>query len=209
MYVLASADTETLDRWRDAFAGNDALSLVEVRNFEAVPKCLAQLGVQLVLLDTRLPRVAAARAIDQLQEVRRNVPIVAVGPPASDDVELGLFLAGARGFCHLDTTAELLQQVIEAVLRGELWIRRALVPKLVDSLTPDKDDTNGATGRFAILTPREIEIARLIGNGSSNKRIALQLAISERTVKSHLTEIFRKTGTEDRVKLALLVSRRH
>jgi two-component system NarL family response regulator len=209
MFVLASGDDKTLDGWRGACSASGEVSLIEVRSFEAVPKCLVQLGVQLVLLDTRLPRIAAARAIDQLQEVRRNVPIVAVGAPASDDVELGLFLAGARGFCHLDTTPEQLQQVIEVVLRGELWIRRALVPKLIDSLTPDTDDTNGATGRFAILTKREIEIARLIGLGSSNKRIALQLAISERTVKSHLTEIFRKTGTEDRVKLALLVSRRH
>ena len=59
------------------------------------------------------------------------------------------------------------------------------------------------------LTDREREIARLIGQGSSNKRIALQLAIAERTVKAHLTEIFRKTGAVDRVKLALMVSRRH
>ena len=93
---------------------------------------------------------------------------------------------------------------------GELWIRRGLVPKLVDSLTADHEDTmNGATGRFAVLTPREIEIARLIGQGASNKGIARQLSITERTVKAHLTMIFRKTGVEDRVKLALMVSRRH
>jgi DNA-binding NarL/FixJ family response regulator len=84
------------------------------------------------------------------------------------------------------------------------------VPKLVDSLIAQRQDpSTGATGRFAILTPREIEIARLIGQGSSNKRIAAQLAIAERTVKAHLTEIFRKTGADDRVKLALMVSRRH
>ena len=74
--------------------------------------------------------------------------------------------------------------------------------------TAERDDTTtGATGRFAILTPREIEIARLIGQGASNKRIARQLAITERTVKAHLTTIFRKTGVDDRVTLALLVSR--
>ena len=72
-----------------------------------------------------------------------------------------------------------------------------------------EDAMNGTTGRFAVLTPREIEIARLIGQGASNKRIARQLSITERTVKAHLTMIFRKTGVDDRVKLALMVSRRH
>jgi len=83
-------------------------------------------------------------------------------------------------------------------------------PKLVDSfMAKEADARSGATGRFAILTPREIEIARLIGMGASNKRIARHLAITERTVKGHLTAIFRKTGAVDRLTLALLIARRH
>ena len=110
----------------------------------------------------------------------------------------------------LDAETAVLRQAVDAVLLGELWIRRGLVPKLVDSLAAEREDVmNGTTGRFAVLTPREIEIARLIGQGASNKRIARQLSITERTVKAHLTMIFRKTGVEDRVKLALMVSRRH
>jgi two-component system NarL family response regulator len=60
--------------------------------------------------------------------------------------------------------------------------------------------------RLADLTRREREIAELIGNGESNKQIARQLAITERTVKAHLTEIFRKLGIADRLRLALLIT---
>ncbi|TAN79521.1 MAG: response regulator transcription factor, partial [Gallionella sp.] len=58
----------------------------------------------------------------------------------------------------------------------------------------------------ANLTRREHEIATLVGNGESNKQIALRLAITERTVKAHLTEIFRKLDVADRLRLALLVT---
>jgi len=208
MFVLASADSTYLDRWRSAFDPDAAL--VDVRTFDALAPCLAQMRPRAVLLDTRLPRPGAAHAIDQLLTVRPDVRVIALSGDNNDEHELALFLAGARGVCALDAEPVLLRQAVEAVLRGELWIRRGLVPKLVDSLTADHEDTmNGATGRFAVLTPREIEIARLIGQGASNKRIARQLSITERTVKAHLTMIFRKTGVEDRVKLALMVSRRH
>jgi DNA-binding NarL/FixJ family response regulator len=61
-------------------------------------------------------------------------------------------------------------------------------------------------GRLADLTQREREIATLIGIGESNKQIARRLTITERTVKAHLTEIFRKLGIGDRLRLALRVT---
>jgi DNA-binding NarL/FixJ family response regulator len=208
MFVCASADPDALDRWRAAFDADAAL--VEVRNVEALPTCVTQLRAEVVLFDTRLARTAAPRLVDQLLERRRDARILAFADDTCDDFELSLFLAGARGVCATSSAPDLVRQAVQAVQRGELWIRRGLMPKLVDSLMAgDGDDPALATGRFAVLTPREIEIARLIGQGASNKRIARQLSITERTVKSHLTVIFRKTGADDRVKLALLVSRRH
>ena len=208
MIVVASADLAYLDRCRAAFA--DDAALVEVRNFDALAPCLAQMRPRAVILDSRLPRSGAARAIDQLLTVRPDARIIAATADDSDEHELGLFLAGARGVLLFDAETTVLRQAVDAVLLGELWIRRGLVPKLVDSLAAEREAVmNGTTGRFAVLTPREIEIARLIGQGASNKRIARQLSITERTVKAHLTMIFRKTGVDDRVKLALMVSRRH
>jgi len=157
MFVLASADSTYLDRWRSAFDPDAAL--VDVRTFDALAPCLAQMRPRAVLLDTRLPRPGAAHAIDQLLTVRPDVRVIALSGDNNDEHELALFLAGARGVCALDAEPALLRQAIDAVLRGELWIRRGLVPKLVDSLTSEQQDAmKGTTGRFAVLTPREIEI---------------------------------------------------
>ena len=208
MFVLVSADSAVLDRWRAALEA-DAL-IVEVRSLEGLSHCVAQLRPLVVLFDTRIARNAAARSIDQILEQRRQTRILAFAEDGGDDFELSLFLVGVRGFCTIDSEPSFVRRAVDALQRGELWIRRSLMPKLVDSLlAADEEMETGATGRFAVLTPREIEIARLIGQGASNKRIARQLSITERTVKSHLTMIFRKTGADDRVKLALLVSRRH
>jgi DNA-binding NarL/FixJ family response regulator len=207
MFVFASAHPEILDSWRTALG--DRAAAVEIRRTDALSECFARLQPQLALLDVRLTHVNTVRVITDLLNVSPATYIVALADTPDEDQELALFRAGVRGVCGRDTSAEVLLRVVSVVLQGELWIRRSLVAKLVDSLAAKGADTTGATGRFAILTPREIEIARLIGQGASNKRIARHLAITERTVKGHLTAIFRKTGAVDRLTLALLIARRH
>ena len=94
-----------------------------------------------------------------------------------------------------------------AIEQGELWIRRSITPRLLDGARP-RDESQIkriSAGRLADLTQREREIAALIGHGESNKQIARRLAITERTVKAHLTGVFRKLGIADRLKLALQV----
>jgi DNA-binding NarL/FixJ family response regulator len=105
----------------------------------------------------------------------------------------------------------LLDQIdLVAVQIGELWIRWSLTPRLLDEPGTSSHSTiqsrRAIVGRLAYLTRREQEIAALIANGGTNKRIARRLAISESTVKAHLTEIFRKLSTADRLKLALLIA---
>ena len=207
MFVIASAHTEMLDCWRTALG--DRTAVVEVRRTDSLSECFSRLRPQLALLDVRLTHVNTVRVVSELLKVSSATHIVALADQPDEDQELALFRAGVRGVCALDTSADVLARIVSVVLQGELWIRRSLVAKLVDSLVAMEADTSGATGRFAILTPREIEIARLIGQGASNKRIARHLAITERTVKGHLTAIFRKTGAVDRLTLALLIARRH
>jgi len=207
MFVTASAHPELLDGWRVAIG--DRGPTVEVRRADALAECLTRLQPQLVLLDVRLTHVNTVRVVTDLLKRSPATRIIMLVNELDEDQELALFRAGVRGVCVLDSDTNLLTRIVSVVLQGELWIRRALVAKLVDSLGSREMDTNGATGRFAVLTPREIEIARLIGEGASNKRIARHLSITEQTVKGHVTAIFRKTGVDDRLRLALLVSRRH
>jgi DNA-binding NarL/FixJ family response regulator len=207
MFVLASAQPELLDRWRCALG--EERPIVEIRRFEALPECLMRLQPILVLLDLRMTRAGVLRDIEHMLKVSTGSRIIACTDECDEEHAVALFKAGVRGVCALDLPRDVLPKVIGSVLQGELWIRRGLVPKLLESVGASRaEGTTGVTGQFAILTPREVEITRLVGEGVSNKRIARHLAIAERTVKGHLTAIFRKTGIVDRVKLALVVSRR-
>jgi len=206
MFVIASADSRALDRWRECLGTH---AVVEIRSLDALPDCVMQLCPQLVLLDIRLQRTGMLRDIAQLLKVCPQTSIVVLASDCSEEMELALFRAGVRGVCAPDLGREALLKVINAVVAGELWIRRSLVPKLLASFASQSAEAaTGVTGRFAILTPREVEITRLIARGQSNKHIARYLAITERTVKNHLTAIFRKIGVVDRLKLAVLAVRR-
>lgn len=207
MFVVASTDPEMLDRWRAGLG--EGASVLEARGNDALCECLVRLQPRLLLLDLRLWRVARAQDIAQLHKASPATRIVTFVEPCDEDFELALFRAGVRGVCARNGSDDLLLKIVDAVLQGELWIRRALVPKLLEGISPEANDASGCTARLAILTPRESEIARLIGQGISNKRIARHLAIAEQTVKGHLTAIFRKFGVVDRTKLALLLAHRH
>src|SRR5439155_25689548 len=95
---------------------------------------------------------------------------------------------------------------------GELWASRALIARLVAELSARHRLREPALGhgagaeRLTALTEREREIALLVGGGAANKEIAAHLGVTERTVKAHLTAIFRKIGVNDRLRLALLLN---
>ncbi len=126
------------------------------------------------------------------------------------DVAEGVALigAGGRGYCNRFIAPELLHKAVEVVALGEVWLGRRLVDHLMQNLAekrvPAADST--AIDDGATLTRREREVALLVGKGASNKRVASRLGISERTVKAHMSAIFRKTDTQDRLQLGLLVS---
>ncbi len=207
MILIASSSIDLLTRWKQ---GLHAISAVtEVTDLERLNACLKRYTPPLLLLDWNFPQLDDATGISSLRVVSPTTKIVVLGEPVSDDVELSLFTLGVRGYCLSDSDAATMQRLVTSILQGELWIRRALVPRLLDELTATRRNestpVHSAT-RLAELTRREQQIAIMIGNGASNKQIARGLDITERTVKAHLTEIFRKLGMCDRLKLALLIT---
>jgi two-component system NarL family response regulator len=206
MILLASSQPDALARWAGILEGFASLGAVD--RLGAIRDALAELTVQLLLLDLDMPGVGSAVAVAALASFSPATRIVVLSGPLDDERELALFRAGAWGCCRRDIDAQLLKRVVHAVGLGEIWIRRSLTKRLIDELGRDETPREGRMRtRLASLTHREQQIAALVGSGGSNKQIARALAISERTVKAHLTEIFRKVGTADRLKLALLLSR--
>jgi two-component system NarL family response regulator len=206
--LIASPCGDRLSAWRQALEGFGSVATASILG--AVEEALKQAPPDLLLLDSELPQLEGARGVASLTKVSRGTRVIALNRDVDDDSELALFRAGVRGCCQSDIEPQRLKSVAVAIIQGELWIRRTLTPRLLEELgtriREDNDSKRAAMARLIELTRREREIAELIGNGESNKQIARQLAITERTVKAHLTEIFRKLGIADRLKLALLIA---
>lgn len=211
MIVLASPSADALILWKEALYGFG--SVQTIGQIELLRTTLQREKPPIMLLDLALAGPDGCTAVQQLLSLSRTTRIIVLSESISDAVEIALFKMGVRGCCRVDTDPQLLKRVVAAIQLGELWIRRSLMPRLLDELGVrthrEALSKRGAVGRLLYLTEREREIATLVGNGGTNKQIARQLDISERTVKAHLTGIFRKLGVADRLKLALLLAGSH
>jgi DNA-binding NarL/FixJ family response regulator len=204
--LIASASQPLLTAWKQ---GLPALSSVlAVTETDSLGEAMVRIRPHILLIDLDLPELGGPEGIARLWRRHRATKIVVFSAALSDDAELALFLSGVRGCCQRDIDPQLLKRVVVAVQEGELWIRRTLTHRLLDELAARAGPQCSAAFdvRLANLTEREQEISVLIGSGESNKQIARRLDITERTVKAHLTEIFRKLGITDRLRLALLVT---
>jgi two-component system NarL family response regulator len=206
--LIASSSAESLARWTLGLRGLGAV--LAVSQLDALQQGLIRIGPRVLLLDMDLPGVNGAAGVASLRKRNPATGIVALSRTVSDETELALFKSGVRGCCRSDIDPQLLGRVVVAIQQGELWIRRSLTHRLLDEfgekLRRENRIAASTVSRLKDLTLREREIAALIGNGDSNKQIARQLAITERTVKAHLTGIFRKLGIADRLGLALRVT---
>jgi len=206
--LIASSATSTVERWEQALEGFAAV--LAVRRFDALKETLSQLTPEVLLLDVDLPGLDGLRGVGALRMTDPLARIMVFSDSVSDEMEVALFKLGVRGCALRGVEPQLLKRIIAAIQAGELWIRRAITPRLLDEMRAqcrrDKDARWGSEERFDVLTEREREIATLIGSGESNKQIARALCITERTVKSHVTGIFRKLGVADRVRLAIRVA---
>jgi DNA-binding NarL/FixJ family response regulator len=211
-FLIASACKVKSDYFKDLLSGMD--NVFHVRNFDALKKVIVQLEPETLLLDQDLPSLNGVRGISELRKLCPGTNIVVFDDSASDEAEWAMFKAGVRGCCPADIQLPSFKQMITSVNNGELWIRRKVLRRLLEQLAETQcwEPAKSMEGRSAIrhlldqLTPREYEIAVKVGSGESNKQIAYSLAITERTVKAHLTNVFHKLGVADRLNVALIMS---
>jgi DNA-binding NarL/FixJ family response regulator len=139
--------------------------------------------------------------LDMIRRERPSLKLVVIGPEGNDELVMESIIAGARAYLDLTADTSLVRQAIDVVTSGSIWAPRRLLSKLVDRLlkVPDSSLINGALH----LTTREREVLDLILLARSNREIARQLGIEERTVKSHVGRLMRKTGADNRIELSM------
>ena len=148
------------------------------------------------LMDLRMPDMNGTEAIAQIRREFPDARIIVLTTYTGDAQVLGALKAGARGYLlKADVHLELLE-VIRSVHAGQKKIPPQIAAELAEHAGDDP------------LSPREIEVVRLIATGSSNKIIADQLSISEATAKTHVASILSKLGANDRAHAVAIATKR-
>jgi two-component system, NarL family, nitrate/nitrite response regulator NarL len=205
LVIVASSVAGVRKRCRQALS--QSYSVVEVADRSSLERGLADRAASAVLLDLGLPGLGGPAGLAPLHKGRGAKVIVLSASP--DEREgIAVLKAGARGYCHRDIDVPLLGKATDMVLKGEIWVGRKLIPHLLEELTVlteqrRRDAPAKTDERLGRVTPRERQIIDLLSAGASNKEIAKRLNVTERTVKAHLTAIFRKLGLSGRLQLAL------
>jgi DNA-binding NarL/FixJ family response regulator len=139
----------------------------------------------------------------RLKAASPNALILVIGPSRPIEMQIKALKYGARGYFDVVLPIERLATAIEAVLHGEVWIERHVISGLIDELVQVPEINQQQRMAVESLSPKELEVAKLVSHGATNKMIANKLAITERTVKAHLTAIFHKMDIPDRLSLAI------
>jgi DNA-binding NarL/FixJ family response regulator len=169
--------------------------------------------------------------LDTIRRARPDIKLIVIGPGGNDDLALNAIAAGARAYLDHEAGPEAVLTAIEQVTEGSIWAPRRLLSKLIDRLLESPDAREAVIGPAQIrpaeippppmaplettplqteplerapqLTARERQVLELILKAHSNREIASELGIEERTVRAHLARLMRKTGADNRIKLSI------
>jgi two-component system, NarL family, nitrate/nitrite response regulator NarL len=168
-----------------------------------------ELTPDILLLDLAMPRVPGMDVLRELSATDSELTTkIIVLTAAVERIQIVQALQmGARGVVMKEAATQLLMKAIRTVMGGQFWIGREAVGDIVDFMRTNPSGDKPA--RNYGLTKREMDILSTIVAGLSNKEIARRFALSEDTVKHHLTNIFDKVGVASRLELALFAINNH
>ena len=177
--------------------------VAEANDGEECLDLLEKNSAEVLLLDINMPKKNGIEVLSTIKE--RKLPIKVLILTVHNEVEYLLKAVdiGIDGYILKDSDSDELKKAIEIVVAGNTYIQPSLIPGLnarrnEHSLDSDKIDS---------LTRRELDVLKLIAEGCSNRKISDELSISERTVKNHISHIFKKIDVEDRTQAAVFAIR--
>jgi two-component system, NarL family, response regulator LiaR len=179
---------------------DDDLSIVgEAANGAEAVAMARDLQPDVVLMDLLMPVMDGLTAIAEIRRDLPGVEVVALTSVLEDASVVGAIRAGAIGYLLKDTNADELRRAVKAAAAGQVQLSPEAAARLMREVrTPESQDA---------LTERETDVLRLLADGQSNKEIARNLSIGEKTVKTHVSSILAKLGVQSRTQAVLQAMR--
>ena len=179
---------------------DDIEILGEAENgFDAV-KQARLLQPDIVLMDLEMPQMNGVEATRQILALNKRTNVIVLTSFSDDELVFPAIEAGATGYLLKDVDPAELHQAIQAVHAGEVQLHPDVMKKLIQRTAASQKEPLSYQGD---LTPRELEVLAHIAQGQSNRKIALSLSISEKTVKTHVGNILSKLHLSDRTQAAI------
>jgi NarL family two-component system response regulator LiaR len=164
----------------------------------------AELDPDVILMDLVMPERDGVSAMRELRQRSSHSRVIVLTSFLDDDRLLPAIEAGAAGYLLKNSQPAELARAVRAAHAGETIIDPTAAARLVRALSDQDQRRRGGGGALDQLTARERDVLELIAGGRSNKRIALELGISEKTVKAHVGHVLAKLGVTDRTQAAVL-----
>jgi len=158
---------------------------------------IEELQPDVILMDLYMPQMSGLETMKALKEKQNETPVIILTTYNEDDLMIQGLSLGAKGYLLKDTSRENLFRTIESALRGETLLQPEITAR-VFAKTSGKEVKSEQHEDTSMLTEKERNILQSVAQGLRSKDIALDMGISERTVKAHLTNIYNKLGVESR-----------
>jgi len=181
----------------------DIVVVAEANNGKECIDLLDEEKTDVLLLDINMPYMNGLQVLQYLREMKKNVKVLILTIHNEVEYLVKAVEIGVDGYALKDSNSSVLKKAIYSVYNGESFIQPELAPLMKVKLN-EKNMSNNVVDS---LTKREIEVLKLLAEGLFNKEIAFTLAISEKTVKNHVSNIFKKINVSDRTQAAVFAIR--
>lgn len=201
--VLCSTKDSIRERWRSILQGK-LFSIYQASSLQMVQSIVHKNEQYLLLIHQPFMDMQTIATLCRMQDAYK-VFVLSDTPCKEDGIVL--LQRGVVGYANTYISSGRLLEAVKTVQSGRVWFNQEVLAQFIQAVNANKKvgSTHDSEEFMKELTEREREIAILVSQGLSNKAIGAQLYVSERTVKSHLSSIFSKTGVQSRLKLALRI----
>jgi DNA-binding NarL/FixJ family response regulator len=199
--IIADDHPIVLEGLTQLFAGE--------KDFDVVARCstgdealsaLRRVRPDIAVLDIRMPGINGMELLRHVYDEGLPTRVVLLTAEISDDAVVEAVRLGVAGIVLKEMAPRVLLQSVRAVAAGEKWLDDGAMRRALDKMMRREA---GLADAVRVLTPRELEVVKMVATGMRNKQIAERLNITEGTVKIHLHSIYQKTGVSGRVELSI------